>query len=225
METIIAIAGEPATFATSAEAAWREIVIAGATGRIPADATGLSIAFDLSSATRNGHYFDLDNLCEPVFSGLTRAGWFHGKRPNIRWWQASKRVALPAGVEITPSSVANPPEIVGSAFKATFSGMLPKGGSDLAFPEWVRTNMGNLDFSDTEHRLGVALRFGSGSVNIGDIATGAVKRIIDCLYPLIGGAASKPHDWKVHVLFVEKGCDDVESGAVEVSVWSLPSGV
>ena len=225
MATGFLVVGEPATYATTAEAAWRNAVIAGVVGRVPEDATCVSIAFSLSSVTRHWQRFDLDNLCAPVFSGLTRAGWFKGRRPNIQWWQASKRLASPAGVEIRPSSVPSPPAIEGESFKAVYSGVLPKSGSDQVFAGWVRSNLAGLDFSDTELKLGVSLRFGSSKENIAEIATGSVKKIIDCLYPLIGGVASKPHDWKVEAHYVEKGCPDVEPQAVKVSVWALPNRV
>ncbi len=35
--------------------------------------------------------------------------------------------------------------------------------------------------------------------NIGDIATGRVKAVVDRPYPLLGGAAGGPDDWRIAV--------------------------
>jgi hypothetical protein len=41
-------------------------------------------------------------------------------------------------------------------------------------------------------------------INRGEIATGAVKAIIDCLWPIIGGKPRAPEDWRIEELMVER---------------------
>ena len=88
------VEGLPATFATPLEKEWKQklqnqIESPSFQGR----ENGLILKFIVPSFKRNGHPFDVDNLCEPVFSVLVnKIGWFRGFRPNILWWQASKEI-------------------------------------------------------------------------------------------------------------------------------------
>jgi hypothetical protein len=45
-------------------------------------------------------------------------------------------------------------------------------------------------------RLTIELEF-AGPVNLGDIAAGRPKNVIDCLYPVIGGRPGAPDDSRV----------------------------
>jgi hypothetical protein len=65
------------------------------------------------------------------------------------------------------------------------------------------------------------LRFGAQAINIGDIATGVVKSLIDCLYPVLGGSAGDPADDRIDVLTVVKGAEGIPPGSVEVCLWPL----
>ncbi len=67
-------------------------------------------------------------------------------------------------------------------------------------------------------RYAVGLRFGGSAVNIGDIATGRVKSVIDCLYPILGGVVGAPEDWRITSLYVEKKSANVPDGAVSVTI-------
>ena len=77
--------------------------------------------------------------------------------------------------------------------------------------------------SATSTDIGIRLSFAGAKVNLGDIATGAVKSTIDCLYPILGGAAGAPDDWKVGTLQCEKGARDAPAEGVLIEVWSSGS--
>lgn len=70
-------------------------------------------------------------------------------------------------------------------------------------------------------RYAPALRFG-GAPTIGDIATGRVKAVVDCLYPLRGGVAGKPDDWRITAFRVEQASPGVPNGAVAIAVHAAP---
>ncbi len=58
-------------------------------------------------------------------------------------------------------------------------------------------------------------------MNLGDIATGKVKSIIDCLYPVIGGNMGSPEDWRIDILEVTKGIKILPENAIRVSIAEL----
>ncbi|MBZ0268569.1 hypothetical protein K8I85_10475, partial [bacterium] len=66
--------------------------------------------------------------------------------------------------------------------------------------------------------LGMA--FG-GAINIGDIATGRVKAVIDCLYPWLGGNCGAPEDHRISALHVEQEAAGVPAGSVAISLWAV----
>lgn len=57
-------------------------------------------------------------------------------------------------------------------------------------------------------------------VNLGDISTGRVKNVIDCLYPVIGGSAGAPLDDRVTRLEVWRS-DAKVGGTIRVRVVNL----
>ena len=88
-------------------------------------------------------------------------------------------------------------------FEGRFAGTLPSNARDATVPGWLVQRWHGPAVSSDE-RLAVELRFADSRVNIGDIATGKVKALIDCLFPVIGGSAGVPHDWKIDQLIVSK---------------------
>lgn len=212
------VPGEPATFATKGEKPWKEAVTAAASLCVPAleAVDGVTLEFTLSSHHRNGQPFDLDNLCDPVFVILKNAGWFGGRKANVRWWRATKSVGPASGVRILGQS--KPPADVQRSvlMQAVYKGDLPHDGRHEGFAAWAREIAQRMP-GPTPDRLGIGLRFASSDITIAEIASGRVKNIIDCLYPIIGGDASEPHDWKVHDLRVERGTTTLNRG-VEVLI-------
>jgi len=78
-------------------------------------------------------------LCEPVFAVLTSSlGWFSGKRINIEFWIARKRIADEQGLLIY-SIDSCPPEIASSSplFDEVYDGKLPEKATDKILPSWI----------------------------------------------------------------------------------------
>jgi hypothetical protein len=165
---------------------------------------------------------DLDNLVEPTLSALVNGrGWFGARRPNLQWVAVSKRHDLDTGCRLN-ALAAPPPDWAGTDaepfLSRTYAGPLPRSIRDDDYVRWVR---GTAQHSTPISAAAVSLRFGGLKVNLGDIATGPVKRLIDGLWPVLGGEPPRPHDYKVAALLLEKDVAGVAPGAVEVSVRRL----
>lgn len=163
---------------------------------------------------------DLDNLCEPVFSVIAnRLGWFGGSRPNVRSFRARKTLAESTGCRIRITSELWD----GSWFEGevlldgSFTATMPRSARDEIFAGWVARTMTRP--ASPFGSLAVELSF-AGPVNLGDISTGRLKNVIDCLYPVIGGRPGAPSDARVRVLEATRMQADVESG-VRVRVAEL----
>lgn len=216
----LVITSEPATYSTNGEMEFKNAIYDKVLSEIPSNINGVNLSFSVSSNTRKGHKFDLDNLCEPVFSSLCRAGWFNGKRPSIKWWYAERKVSQPSGVTI--SSVF--PELdrrYKRTLSAKYKGPLPRNSRDELFIEWIKEVIHQLDINTTMKSFGLRLQFGDDMLNIGDISTGRVKNVIDCLYPLVGGEIGKPDDWKIEKLLVEKGKTELSKDELRIDVFVL----
>lgn len=211
------ISGRPAPFATSGETAWRNILMR----EIPEAGTddhfsGIIFEFHLSSDLYTRKGYDLDNLVEPVFSVLiNRKGYFGGRRPNVRWFLARRVWGDTEGLKIELCK-GNPPPIwsgKGLILETIYSGPIPGSGSFSLLSEWL-ASQGLKPVSD---RVGVFLSLPE-KTNIGDISTGPVKRVIDSLYPVLGGKdASSPEDWKINELLVVKK----EINGIEIKIWRI----
>lgn len=172
------------------------------------DATHLDL--HLVVDPRPGYPFgpDLDNLCERIFSVLVnRIGWFGARRPNIQGWRATKAVGTLTGVRVR---VLDAPRVVDAAGGRTLldlpvSGPLPLHARDEPFAERVRRAM--IDLTAPASTLLVELMF-TGPINLGDVATGRVKSVIDCLWPVLGGAPGAPDDDRISCLEVIRVHDD-----------------
>lgn len=221
METSIDIVGEPATFATARERPWKDAI--GAAARAvptPLHVSGVTLQFRVSALQRNGQPYDLDNLCEPVFSALCREGWFGGKRNTIAWWWATRTLSHRSGVRVIPGTA--PSARAGTAgIAGTYRGPLPRNGADAHFARWAHHLAQQHSGLPSGARLGLALHFGLPTLNIADIATGRVKNVIDNLYPILGGRAGAPSDWRIDNLFVDKCVADLPTDVLRVAIWSV----
>ncbi len=192
------VAGNPASFATAAEAAWKLALHEQLAAETP-DAVANFLELDFGVSSRIGYPLgpDLDNLCEPVFSVLVnRLKWCSGSRPAIRGFRATKRLASPTGCRIRASRdgwVTNAPQ--GRVLlDATYAQPLPHSARDSTLAGWVSTEMTGPPRSGA--CFAVALIFTS-PLNLGDIATGRLKNVIDCLSPVIGGTQGSPADDRI----------------------------
>jgi hypothetical protein len=176
------------------------------------------LGFDLPQPPVWPAHPDIDNLCEPVFSTvINRLGWFGGSRPSLAWFLALKRPSAAPGMTISVMSGPAPDAtaVLGiRAFEATRPGPLPRSARDEGFIAWVREQRAAI----VPGPVAVILGFGSSRVNIGDIATGPVKCVIDCLQPILGGRPGNPDDHRVVLLIVAKGVADVAQGSVRITV-------
>jgi hypothetical protein len=105
--------------------------------------------------------------------------------------------------------------VADSILNSIYTGHLPTSARHGAFAEWVKVGAS----SARSERYTVLLEFGSARLNIGDVATGRVKSIVDCLYPILGGLEGAPEDWRINRLQVVKGRLAVEENSVRVTVW------
>jgi hypothetical protein len=216
LDQSVFIPGDPRPFATSGTALWSRdlsdlIPIA------PADAAlqGLTVDFVLNTGSTP---CDIDNLCEPVFAVLVgQRNWFSGRRPDIIWFRATKHIGFPTGCTLQLFSTQPPPTTSTHHVQLNdlYPGPLPQSAHDSQLAQWCR---GIVPRPNPGMRFSVDLEFGTHPLNIAEIPTGSVKHIIDCLYPLLGGVAGKPHDDKVDSLFVVKGLSVIPNDACFIRV-------
>jgi len=196
MPSTFHIPGVPAPFATKGEKHWKE-TLAEALPREPLNGVGLRLRFGLSEVGVWPRKTDVDNLCEPVFSVvINRLGWFGGRRPNLDFFWAEKRYEPKTGLELTLLETRpGLDDLPNSAmiFEGTYDGPFPKSATDTDVPEWL-ASQDLREPGEQAEKLSIHLRFSGHQVNIGDVATGAVKSLIDCLYPILGGTAGAPDD-------------------------------
>ncbi len=217
------IAGEPATFATKRERPWKEAIRqAIPEGESCCQSGGMLLDFHVQSSQRGGHSFDVDNMCEPVFSAvINQLGWLGGRRPNLMWFRARRLLKTPAGCVTRLEQGSAPlfsPDGLRLVFEGVYRGPLAKSGTAPELPAWL-AELPSVP-SATNKSVGIKLSFAGTKVNLGDIATGTVKSTIDCLDPLLGGTAGAPDDWKVNALQCEKGAADAPAEGVLIEVWS-----
>jgi hypothetical protein len=216
------VEGTPATFATKGEIPWRSRII----DTVPFDqyegANGVSLDFSLPNLAPHGHPLDTDNLCQPVFFALKKIGYFGGTYADIQWWRATKKQSTPSGVSITFGQKAPKEltELLGPPFfRATYVGPLPGSATDLELPTWLES-LENLPIPEATSRLALSIHFGSSSVSLGNISTGKVKSLIDCLYPIIGGGKGAPDDWKIDLIHAEKDRLNRNPDSVKITIWT-----
>jgi len=217
------IDGTPATFATAKEFAWKRALAR----QIPSPTlqgqeTGLLLRFVLPSLAPWGHPLDVDNLCEPLFSVLVnRLGWFNGRRPNIRWWRATKEGGEALGCAITVSTEPVPPALASSPeWEELYTGPLPSSARSPEVAEWAHRVRHEHAPDWIPRSCALSLGFSRAAINLGDIATGPVKSFIDCLYPLLGGHAGAPQDHRIDSLTVTKDLAHLPEDTVFVRLWT-----
>jgi hypothetical protein len=182
---------------------------------------GVEMQFFLKDMAPWGHHLDVDNLCEPVFSVLVnRLQWFEGRRRNIRWWYASKKLSSESGLKLTLSAEPVWEQNLGLTpfFDHLYTGPLPMSGTDPELARWAASLYNDKPVLRCRN-LAVFLRFADEKINLGNIAAGSVKFLIDCLYPILGGAPGRPEDWRNRTMAVEKCSKGLSTGCVRVTIW------
>lgn len=214
------VSGIPAPYATKGEDLWKRELESNLPKPSIDSFNGVTVEFILRTPATGAGPVHVDNLCEPVFSVLVGGlGWFGGRRSNINWWRAAKVSGEPTGIKLGLEAKAAPDmkQEFGEPF-FVYAGNVPEKASEPILPVKV-SSIKQLKQPAAGDRYMVRLQFGGSNINIGDIAGGRVKEIIDSLYPVIGGAPDSPDDWRIHILQVEKGVKTVDCDAVLITVW------
>lgn len=217
------VAGIPAPYSPR-DVAWKDR-LAQALASVPADSRGVFVELDFAVAPVVGYPYgaDIDNLCHPVFRVLAgRLGWFRGSGPNVLAFRARKTVSLPTGCRVRISDASRP-------FLLSLEGetlldesqakRLPTCARDASFVGWVQQSM--MRRANTGGYLGVDVRFAARE-NIAEIPTGNVKKMIDCLQPILGGRIGAPDDSRV-VLLQAVQADSTVPGLFAVRVVQMPA--
>ncbi|GBE18992.1 hypothetical protein BMS3Abin16_01604 [archaeon BMS3Abin16] len=217
------ISGTPATFATKNEVPWKQQIEKSIPSVYGEKFFGMKLKFILHTLAPLNHPLDVDNLCEPAFSVIiNKLGWIGGRRPNLKWWNAEKIEGKESGLELLMESTTNhemTSELGNPFFDDVFNGKLPHSATDPEIPTWL-DSLNRIKSPRNVNNFVVRLQFGDDKINIGDIATGRVKSVIDCLYPLIGGMRGKPKDWRINILQVEKNVPELNRNSVRVRLWN-----
>jgi len=205
------------------ERPWRETIAAHVGRPVPGmRVEGVRFEFVLPSLRPNGQPLDVDNLCEVPFAALTRdLGWFDGDRQRVRWWDARKREAQgdeEPGVRVRFESGSRADEPEGACLvDACYRGPLPVSARDLSVNAWAWEVRSRTCPRTVPDRATLWLAFGASSTNIAAINGGAVKPMIDCLYPLVGGAFGNPEDHRFERIVVTQG-DAIGDADVRVRI-------
>ena len=212
------IPGRPATFATAMEKPWKEHLLQVVSAAAPASFDRRDLAFRLPPAMMASEGYDLDNLCDPVFTVLaTRLGWFGGRQTNIKAWRARKTAAEPSGLLIKPLPEAVSPEGASMVlFDGKYAGPLPGSAKSPGMPAWL-LGMGRMP--EIKGPCGMALSFVNIGRSIASLSDGLVKHVVDCLYPLYGGPRGNPFDHRIHELIVERLNSEAQAKHVRVVLW------
>lgn len=191
------VPGRPATFATAGERPWKSALrerIPQAAGRT---GNGVILVFYTDAPASGHHAPDIDNLCEPVLSVLVNGkGWCGGRRSLIRWLAAHKfhtRSASVLGCHIRVFDCNPPllPDFTGPMLYQAMCGALPQARCESDIMRRVKRSPEVAPVAPGK-RVAVHVEFGGDTVNLGDVATGRVKSLIDCLWPVLGVLAGHP---------------------------------
>lgn len=182
------VPGEPVTFLTAAERAWRiRIRETTAQFQLAADC-GIRLRFFVSSWLRRGHLFDIDNLAKPVLDTLSR--------PAIPFVDVEVQLRLDPGLEIIAS--ANPSRQVAPI---VWIEHLPRTSvrRPEADPALLKVHpVGIQGF------LRVHLRVHEQDLISNFDFSGFVKPTIDRLWPFLGGTDRAPEDHRIKHLIVSR---------------------
>lgn len=213
------VEGRPATFATRDEAAWKENIALQVGNRKSAH-NSLEMGFYIHQRYATLAGFDLDNLCDPVFSTLaSRLHWFDGRQSNITGWKAKKAYGPKEGVLLNNvDRVSLDVAMDCILFDSVYPGAFPKCAQDPEIPAWLY----RMEVVPTvAGPCGLALLFGPTRLSIASLSDGVVKHVMDCLYPILGGKPGSPYDHMIYEMRVQKGCDFLLSHEIRIVVYTL----
>ena len=214
----ITILGEPYTFATGGEITWRQTMMETIPEKIEGNYSGAELEFHYVPHI-HGQPLDVDNLCEPVFTILVgKKRYFGGARNNIQWFKAQKIPDTKGKLELKLSEKIPETSADSVIFDEIYHGILPKSATDKVFSKFVEEKTKTTLGSHAE--CNIHIQFSSGNINLGNISSGTVKPIIDCLYPVLGGILGNPQDYRIGTLLVEKNVRTILDNSVRIIISS-----
>jgi hypothetical protein len=215
------VTGKPVGYSSGvAEQEWKALIrkaVPQAEAPRTAD-SGLFADFGVPQPTLQASGFDLDNLLDPVLSAVINGqGWFGRHRPNLRWIAAHKSVldepAVRLAVLSDPPHLWQQSDVEEVGLDAVYPGNLPSAESIDEYAAWVEQNMHPL----RRGGVGVAIDIADAAVNLGDVANGPIKILIDGLWPVLGGGPGAPHDKRIVALVIRKSVSGL-NGAAAIKV-------
>ena len=183
------VEGAPTSYSGGApERRWKETLAASlASEAVPLRPTGLRLDFHLAPPVPGRRGGDLDNLLDPVLSVLcNRLGWFDGRHTHISWIHAEKHYEARTGCMIEASNHPAPASVAAAMGSPVLSGHyghpLPRSARDPDFAAWVRATA-RLPRAPPGAAAAL-LAFSDAGTNLGDVATGKPKALLDGLWPV-----------------------------------------
>lgn len=212
------IQGDPATFATSKEKQWKEQVLTRLSS-VPVNSCSLDMEFRLSEANGEKRGYDLDNLCDPIFSVLTsQLGWYEGKQTNIQRWRAIKRINAEAGLLIQPlKDIEESVDQSSILIDQKYDGILPKSATSYELPLWLKSLE---KIPKVYQSCSISLTLVNINRSIASLSDGLVKHVIDCLYLILGGHPGDPDDHKINELVVKREKIEGKGSYIHLIIWS-----
>jgi hypothetical protein len=204
MPVSVFVEGEPVTSGGRRQDEWQSAI----RSRCPRHLAAPSLIFIVSSLTRHGQPFDLDNLVHPVLMvfdepiDAVRARLYVGVRPGVLIESDDVPVAIPTPEE----SLYVPVHSSGNARDR-------EGIPALTNAEPLRLHEG----------IGVSLRFDSPEIPIRHGWFGPTEAVIDDLAPLLGTYTRRQlvADHRIRDLRISRGHSPNRSG-VAIDVWYVP---
>lgn len=180
--------------------AWSSTV-AGAVGK---ELRAPHLRFFVSSFTRGGNFFDIDNLAKPVLDAIAPRA--------VSVWVEVMQSSNP-GLLVEEVDPPAPPPFDASVYLAappTKSARLLSGVAEL-------TN--RVPVGTASQPIGLCLGFDDPETRVGDFDfAGPIKKVIDVLWPLLGGSARSPADHRIRDLRIARGLAPGRLG-VTVNLW------
>lgn len=218
-DNAVFIPGEPATFATRMEKPWKETLSA-YLRHVPNAGNMVDLTFHLSPNRFSSRGYDLDNLCEPVFSVLASGlGWFGGRQAGIRGWRAVKAVSDTPGLSLRQvHEIPTMHSLSHILFDQVYRGALPRSARSPEIPAWLQSFSG---LPAPRGLLGLAMDFTNTGRSIASIPVGLVKHAVDCLYPIIGGRVGGPDDHLIGEMAARRLEDVSGTPSIRFVLWSM----
>lgn len=217
------VPGKPALAGTPADRQWKEQIQHHAASRQAGKHIYVRFQLPETASGSGAAAGSLEAYCEPVLAVLIqKLGWMGGKRQQLAGWRAVKAVEEPHGLKIWADDrkAIEPPEALYGepALDFLFEGTIPQKTTDPYLSELLKKMPMSLP-GDERSSLAVCLRFGGSKINIGEVGVGPIKAILAGLFPIIGGDAAKPDDWRIGDLEVQKNAPGVKENTVQISIW------